>query len=230
MARAKWMFVCAWLTALPGCNLFGLGDCPVADCAPVFLEQVVLPADGATNVPLNAHVWIAGQSDGSQSGAITVTVVGGFAVQGTERELVPSFSSSGVRQFVPSKPLAPNTSYVVRTGGMDVTRFTTGTSTLEKPTAAPQTTVTDRHVPQSHCDGASGTVALNPPGALNLVVIAGQEPAFDGDRAEGTVMLMSMSPSITLSSGLCGVWNGKDKVRFGTLDVAGGFSGWSEIL
>ncbi len=107
-----------------------------AQTAQVSTFLSVLPADHATAVPLNASVIATFQTQALYSGNYSIKLTsGGLLVQGstlaTNGTTIPAGQVASV-QFVPAKPLAPNTTYSVEIDLLGVapvlTTFTTGST------------------------------------------------------------------------------------------------------
>jgi hypothetical protein len=100
--------------------------------APDLLE----PAMGATDVPLNVRVWLGARFVGDvvlQGAALTMTGPEG-AIAG-QKSIVSHTDSSdpAIVVFSPAAPLTPGTSYNVMVGTELATTFTTGTTTADTP-------------------------------------------------------------------------------------------------
>jgi hypothetical protein len=120
--------------------LFSLSACAYSQTT----VTTILPADGATAVPLNAHVIVALSYSATYTLNPLKVTKGGVAVAGTVQN--PSFASGGIAPpagafgwttFVPSKPLDPNSTYKVEVdspnGPPFFTSFTTGAASDLSP-------------------------------------------------------------------------------------------------
>lgn len=204
-------------------------------------EELRLPRDGEREVPLNTLIW--GGWPGAQ-----VSLRGPEGVVASERRLVPAAGyaerNSGIPVLIPLEPLQPNTVYTVEeSSGPSLSRqFTTGESIDDEPpaplaligsTAAPGQLVLDFAVDDVLAGELGATSA--PFASLEDVLL----PANFGDgyralEADAPVFRwLTPEPSLHLISGAyCSNWPRSGyavQARFGTFDLAGNFSGWTDV-
>jgi len=221
---------------LPGTAL----ACSCAVPQDTFFQQ---PDSGATGVPLNTLVWVGT----SETRGEPIELVGpdGVALPGIEGNLQSAWESIDV--FTPDLLLDANTTYQVQVAGQTISSFTTGATTDEVPPERPD--VTDLSTwsepadpfgrtscgptPASH--GASFTWDLQGDSVLVLLDREGLADV-DTDLIEGSVPGLAPHGSVSIGNGfVCGgdTWDearlgAQTDFQYGSFDIAGNFSGWSE--
>jgi hypothetical protein len=230
--------VFATLVAGIALMLLGTGDALAVDC--VTEEALSAPRDGATDVPLNTVIW-------SGLDFRHVVLFGPDGEVATERRLVPmavyARRDSGLPVYIPVEPLLPNTTYTVEEDGRaHLTRqFTTGSEIDDLP---PSPVVLTRS------DAIPGRLTLD--FAVEGILAGELEPASAAFAAIDDVLLpqnfeygyfaidadkpifqwLTETPQLSLQSGsVCSNWAREYAVsaRFGAFDLAGNFSGWSDV-
>lgn len=221
--------------------------CSCMEPGATFLNQ---PEDGATGVPTNALIWVGGSQtrglfDGETQHPIELVDPEGVALPGTEGRLRSTNDTIDV--FTPDLLLAANTTYEVRVADQVLSTFTTGSSTDDEPPAVPAET--DRHTwsnpadpfgrtscgptPASH--GVSLTWDMGDDSVLVLLDRDGLADV-DTDLIEGSASGLAPHGSVSMGNGfVCGgdTWpearlGAETDVQYGSFDLAGNFSGWSE--
>ena len=211
-------------------------------CSCMFGSPIVLPADGATGVPLDTRVWVGSQwntDDGTgEAGFAETELLGpdGARVPGSMTGIVSR--QDGLSVFTPDAPLAPNTRYTVRVeaGGLEST-FTTGEARSAGAPGVPEAEVLETEVDPNREESACGPVAVallrvRHDGVLALADREGSA-TYDPARADGSVTGLTEEDTFSLGTSLClHTWPEADEgasteVRFAAVDLAGNFSGWS---
>lgn len=204
-------------------------------------EELRLPRDGQREVPLDTLIW--GGWPGAQ-----VSLRGPEGVVASERRLIPAAGyaqrNSGIPVLVPLQPLQPNSVYTVEeSAGPNLSRqFTTGESVDDEApaplkllgsTASPGQLVLDfasDDVLAGELDGTSAPFASLHDVLLPVNFGDGYR-ALDADAP--VFQWLTPEPTLRLSSGgVCSNWSSAgyaQRARFGTFDIAGNFSGWTDV-
>jgi hypothetical protein len=232
-------------------RLFGIGLLIAASLGPKAAfaytcpsRAVDDPVSGAVDVPLNMRFWRLADLDPAEP--VVLEDCAGNVVPLTPSEIaVPPrrWESSPLRVYTPTAALRANTQYC-RPGGSPW--FTTGTTTLDTPPAAPVLGqpvvetweyVADYYGPAYR---ATFTGLSRPPTSLLLVNLDGAA-TFDASTLSGAVQGVQENfgrPDEFALEDLarCGNnWPGvalgaTTTVALGYLDIAGNFSGWSDAV
>jgi hypothetical protein len=203
---------------------------PACHCPDLAMSTtLVAPADGATNVPVNAFVWLGSSETFGLSGTIEVSGPSG-SIEGTTAQVTTVGDSGGaVTVFQPSQPLPPNTSFTASLGGKTFSTFTTGSTTAGSAPAVPTVSVSKQTFSPGECETESATVTLNQPGIFVVAQVQGEESAFNPPPATGRVVQVITSTSTSFVEGTCANWAGNSSLaRLGAVDIAGQFSGWTD--
>ncbi len=217
--------------------LVALAPAAARACSCAFGIDLRWPEDGEIDVPINARVWVSDAFE--ELDDVQLRVAGETdAVAMTKATIATSFGDVAV--LTPTSPLAPGTAYeVVACNTLDcdhtITRFTTGADADEVAPAVPEET--DR-------DGGAGGGAFDSCGkrrwvdveldAEGLVVMEVGAESFDPAALVGPVTFIGLEHDIKVGRGGClNGWPGDagrdSTVRYGAFDVAGNFSGWTEV-
>lgn len=204
-------------------------------------EGFVAPAMNAREVPPNARIWVARGFGGLRLVDVTDLEV---EVQGREGAL--EGVDVGVSVFTPDAPLLPGHRYVAYAGEGEITRFEVGGAPDEVPPPLPVALLEDVTVEtpglfgafrgETSCgpnDWAYATYRVTHEG---LFVVVDRDEAAQLAAAEpsGTVTTLAFEEHFALGRGACTFnWpeaegGAKARVRFGTFDLAGNFSGWTD--
>lgn len=200
-------------------------------------DDFVAPVDGATDVPVNARIWVGSRwsspvlTDDEYGDVVPTTET---LIEGNDTEIVV---------LTPIAPLVPGTRY--RVEGVRATIFTVGTSTdTTAPTIPTELSREPRveHVGwdpfggESSCgeaDHVSVSVQLAHDGVL-AVVDADGATDLDPAQLSGGITSAAFPTRVTLGRGVClhswpEIEEGTTaRLRYGSFDLAGNFSGWSE--
>ncbi len=214
------------------CLLLVLGACVDStncNCPSYRMADIVAPAPGSKDVPVDALVWIApgiGIYNG-QTKAVTVQVLSpAGSVAGATESLETDITGMSVRFFRPAHMLDPWVVYTVSVNGSPVSSFTTGSQLAGPPPAVPSVSVTIERFPPGECYSESAEVSLSQPGLFVIAQVKGEESAFQAQSMSGRVAQVLSSPSASFFVGACG-YNWPSTARFGSVDIAGQFSGWT---
>lgn len=209
-------------------------------CSPIAPGETVplpAPANDATDVPLNTLIWLDGGTVDPAAGLEPALVDDADSAVPLTTTQWGALGGQPFSVLHPSTTLAANTHYRVLLGSAQLTAFTTGTSTLSAAPEMPQVlgTKTTQAEPAmgpvlaGSCGPASATArfTLNAQGAMVLVDVNGTttfvEQGLSGlvsdvvpaaDDAQVLVFGASETQEVA--------------VRFASLDLTGGFSGWTE--
>jgi hypothetical protein len=229
------------LRLLAALALVAVGGAPRPVRALCALPQLLAPRPGQTNVPLDARLWFAYQSADDQ---VTFKLVGpdGELSLDTRKVALPGLPYEG---FVatPKQELAPSTSYDFEVTCAQQTcdsknRFTTGTARAAKP-ALP---VVRKEEPFTW-DGAEGSdravlFEFEPQDLLVVVEVAGTS-AFRAEQPESALVGAWGVDRVWVGDKSCNLSEVRfplqtrpqiprmAMVRFGRVDLAGRFSGWT---
>lgn len=197
-------------------------------------SQALLPAPDATDVPLNARIWLDYWHFGSRSVLLTG--------DGEEVELSTAQISTGAGQvyvLTPSPGLLPGQRYEYWSSYQGQltdlhTWFTTGTTADYSPPPLPveiSRSSKGYNPCGSVCLSAGAEVNVVLSGEGLFVVDVGSEQTLDASEPRGFVTIASGDGQIHMET-LCGSWPGKvnqtKSIRYGSYDLAGNFSGWTE--
>lgn len=205
---------------------------------------VASPADGAV-VPANARVFVG---DGwryelQEEGATLTLHDGDGAVVATQRSVI-EVGLGKLFVLTPDVPLTDGASYEVRVNDTRALQFTASAQVLDEAPSLPRVLERDGDVYYGSGGGDCGdsfsvSWTLSAAGAL-LLVDRDRTTTFDPSTLTGRVAsLREINPTGPTLAGLgrsgCGSsWKeaapgAEVGARFGVLDAAGNFSGWSEI-
>lgn len=230
----------AWLWAVPGLFAAALLIPQRSEACSCFSngEMFVAPSTAQKGVPTNTKIW-TGSLFGSpaeiidQSGQlvpVTTTKIEG--VDGT------------LTVYTPVQPLVLGQGYFVRANGLELSTFAVE---VEADSTKPAPPVESGR--ESHSEGGSFTLfggsSCGNDGShyVNItlqhnevltVIDAGGGAVIDEAGPSGTVTTVGFEKMIFLGSSACihnwaGAEDGDDSnVRYGSFDLAGNFSGWSE--
>lgn len=208
--------------------------------------SLIAPEDGATEVPVNAKIWVGGgrvqreyneQTGKMEASPIELLDNQDQLVEGTKSTL--EAADGVVYLFKPAVSLTAGGTYRVRAGETVLSTFTAGSDSDTVAPAIPTVLSEDgKSNPeslfgQSSC-GPSFWVKfeLKTEGILN-VVDRDNTSALDTQAPSGTASSIEATPSVWLGSSGCTTnWpdatsGASAQVRFGTFDIAGNFSGFS---
>lgn len=200
------------------------------DCAVPGLAFVA-PADGASEVPLNARVW---------SGGVDARLLDAGGVEVAASITRIDVDGIAIRVLAPLALLQPGATYTIERGSGS-TSFVVGATRDDEAPAAPRemtrrTVVFDAHESQT-CGGRGEyyvELQLEHEGLFALVD-RDATTTLDGRAPSGAVSTAAFDGvAALLGSGACvRSWpeaapGSSAGVRFATFDVAGNFSGWSD--
>jgi len=230
-----------WAVGIVGA--FGVvSGCPLTPCeCPDLGGSVGLaaPADGATGVLVDTMIWAGASQAVTQdiaSGANTLTpatlqLTGPSGpVAGTTGTLTRDGDQgpAALTFLQPSGHLAPNTTYKILLNGTAVSSFTTGTATAGAPPPIPTVSVATQTYPAGECLTKTEDITVDQPGLFVVVQLPGEEAAFMPPTFAGQVAQIVTGTSVEFSAGRCGNSSTTPaQARFGAIDIAGKFSGWS---
>lgn len=189
--------------------------------------QVIAPADGAVDVPVNARLWMGDSDSGPW-----LTDATGQEVPGTVSSLR---SMAGiVRVFTPDAPLTPGATYI-GSGSPGETIFTVGTDTDTTPPLVPSVTSREQFFGDTSCGGSGDdrvlTLGIADRAVVTLVDI-NRSSNLNPSVPEGPISVVADDGEMVhIGKSPCTrSWEGVGDigVRLGSFDVAGNFSGWSE--
>jgi hypothetical protein len=201
-------------------------------------EELSLPRDGDRDVPLNALIWGGWPT--------RVVLRGPDGVVAGERRRIPAPGGAqegpGFPVFIPDEPLLPNTVYTVEEGDRPRTRqFTTGDA-IDDEAPAPVVLVNRSEAPGSlTLDFAADDILAGELSAVSAPFTSIEDVLlpvnFDGYRAidaeEPVFEWLQPEPTLRLLvGGFCANWRAPvytPEARFGTFDLAGNFSGWTDV-
>ena len=202
-------------------------------------EELRAPPDGATNVPLNTLIW-----GGPATSALVLRGPDGREVEG-ERRLLPAAGlgdlGTGLPVMFPVEPLLPNTTYTVEEKGGS-RQFTTGDAIDTEPPPPAQLIASASGPGRLDLEFAVEDILageLNPASAEFASVEDVLLPPSFGDGYHALdadkPVFRWLTPASTLRFRVgspCGNWPTAGytmSMRFGAFDLAGNFSGWTDV-
>jgi len=206
------------------------------------LEISHMPDYGSVDVPTNTKIWLdgGGHCRGSAELAPRLLDPDGLEIPFTSTCLLSDTGFHYVRVLHPNEPLLPNTTYTVEPeSGLEYTfPFTTGAGPDHTPPTIPEEVDrTVEHADPGLCSETGTHVAtLTVAGEAALFVLhTGDSSDFDATTVAGQVAELSQDDSLLLGRSAChgdnfpgGASRGVETtIRYGALDLAGNFSGWS---
>lgn len=204
-------------------------------CSIAFSQpEVVLPAEGADDVPTNVMVW-ANLSFGVVETPTERAVF--VAADGTVIEATVRVLADEVLVVRPVADLEPHTQYVVRACTfaecpVELRQFSTGAGPSSEPPDVPVEHGRDLDVDRrvGLCGGVSRTIELDLEFDGVLVVDIGL-PQFDEETLQGDVDVLATGDDDALVIDREALSVGSDRLdaRMGVFDEAGTFSGWVEL-
>lgn len=217
---------------------------PALACSCAFEEtDLLVPADGETDVPLNARVWVGGgrypdMEPGDAALRLALLDAAGDPLAVTVTELFGN--NDRIAVITPDELLVAGETYTVELDEYEVLgEFTVGDDEdLEAP-AVPaeldrESSASPRTPGVSNSCGPTDMVTLTLDGS-GLVFVAEIEgwDSLDADAIDGEASELSLDGVLEIGSAGC-VWSWPDAeprasttVRWGVYDIAGNFSGWS---
>lgn len=233
--RALWTIV----AAVCGVTLAA----PALACSCIFEEtELLAPADGETDVPLNARVWVGGGvyqgEPGDAEGRLVLLDAAGDPVAATVTEL--SGNNDRIAVITPDELLVAGQTYTLeRDEAVELGTFTAGDEEDLDAPAVPteqdrESSASSRTPGMETSCGPTDMVTLTLDGA-GLVYVAEVEgwEDLDADIIDGEASELSLDGVLEIGSAGC-IWSWPDAeprasttVRWGVYDIAGNFSGWS---
>lgn len=190
---------------------------------------VAAPADGASDVPRNAKIWLGGMSE--RSGASLPVLVDAAGQQ------VPVVATTiaDVLILSPVATLEPGQRHAVTSDGQPLLAFTTGEDVDDAPPEVPQVLETTATSGFPDPFGTCGTahfaeMTFRADGHMTVLVREDVD-ALDPAGLSGDVMLATATSPVRFGRGGCASgWPGagplsSTRLRLGSFDVAGNFSG-----
>lgn len=218
--------------------------------APTRDPQIVAPLPDATEVPLNAKVWIGvghtGDTPAFANKTITLREVSGAHVATTASVLAMRYAA--VQVLSPAAELVASTTYEVLVDGESLAQFTTGTTRVETTPSRPSviSSTPSFYEPEGYdsCGPSYGeSFKVQSDNVLTVMVQDTSEVDTTALSGGATQLLFSASNQIDAEyrspmigmSGCFTNWSGAGRgastnVRFGTFDIAGHFSGFTDAL
>jgi MYXO-CTERM domain-containing protein len=212
---------------------------------PMQSTSLVAPADGATDVPVNARIWVGSgqmppltdeQTGQPKEPAVQLLDDQDQFVVGTQSIIQ---STDGlVYVFTPAQPLGAGRTYRARANGAGIAAFTTGSGTDTEAPAVPSVVSEDSDAAPNREGPACGPsywvrYELKTDGILTVADRDGTS-TLNPEALSGTVTSLEQGTAFQLGRNACvdnwpGVKSGDTgQVRFGTFDLAGNFSGFSQ--
>jgi len=239
------------MRAIPAAPLFVLsllataaGPRPAGACSCAWLEtEALYPADGQTDVPMNARIWVGGGEywgePGDGESRLTLLDGDGQPVAVEYSELTGYNDLIAV--LSPTAPLASGVTYEIQLDGDEpLGRFTVGSDSDTAPPAVPlevdrESSASARVAGMTSSCGPSDVVnlTLEDTGLVYVATVEGADGP-DTSALHGESSDLSPTPELRIGSAGC-TWSWSDAapgaattVRWGAFDLAGNFSGWSE--
>lgn len=231
---------------LPGLAIIVAGALPrqAWACSCAFDDtQMLAPADGETDVPTNARVWIgAGLYWGERGDSeyrLQLLDEDGTPVDVVITELAGYIDMIAV--LTPAAPLSPGMVYEIEVDGEETLgTFEVGSDSDSDAPAVPaeldrESSSSARHPNMMSSCGPTDVVSLTleDTGLVYVANIEGVD-GMDTDGLTGEASELSPSPELYIGSAGC-TWSWPDAephasttVRWGAFDIAGNFSGWSD--
>jgi MYXO-CTERM domain-containing protein len=216
---------------------------PALACSCAFeITELLAPADGETDVPLNARVWVGGGTYNGEAGdaasRLALLDEAGDPVAATVTELFGN--NDRIAVITPDDLLVAGQAYTIELDEYEVLgEFTAGdVEDLDAPSVPTETdresSASERIPNQTSSCGPTDMVTLTLDGS-GLVYVAEVEgwDSLDADAIDGEASEVSLDGVLQIGSAGC-VWSWPDAeprasttVRWGAYDIAGNFSGWS---
>ncbi len=235
MTRAFWTIVAAVCGIAVGA--------PALACSCAFEEtQLLAPADGEADAPLNARVWVGGGMYNGEAGDAAIRLVlldqAGDPVAATVTEL--SGNNERIAVITPDELLVAGGTYTIELDEYEVLgTFTVGDTQDQDapalPTEADRESSASARIPNqtSSCGPTDMvTLTLDGDGLVYVAEIDGWD-SLDADAIDGEASEVSLDGVLQIGSAGC-VWSWPDAeprasttVRWGAYDIAGNFSGWT---
>ncbi len=213
-------------------------------CSCAFDEtQMLAPADGETDAPTNARVWVGAGlfwgSRGSSAERVSLLDGAGAPVDAVATEMAGYIDLVVV--LTPAAPLISGETYSIQVDEDEVLgTFTVGGDSDTDAPAIPaeldrESSSSARHPNMMSSCGPTDVVSLElePTGLIYVANIEGVD-GLDPDGLTGEASELSATPELYIGSAGC-TWSWPDAephasttVRWGAFDIAGNFSGWSE--
>ncbi|MEW5854521.1 MAG: Ig-like domain-containing protein [Myxococcota bacterium] len=200
--------------------------------------EFMAPAPDATDVPVNTRIWV-GAGEGGED---TMSVSGPHGpIHGTRTSLVSNLVTIVV--FTPTEPLVPGETYVVTRPGGGSSTFRVGNA-RDHEAPPPPSVVSRRYepdpedtdaIPDILQDDSCSTCSAGTVFDLEhkgLFVVAdlnraqAETVAFNPGEHLGFAAL-GLTTEVKVSDAVACGGQGESVTRFGTVDLAGNFSGWS---
>jgi hypothetical protein len=225
----------------------GVGLTTMVALAPVVAQayscvagpDVVLPLPESTDVPVDARIWVTEHEEGRPLDTLRLVRTDDGLEIAVELQTLQTEHHTIVGSFRPIDALESNTSYALLAEGDEVvTSFVTGNTTHDAAPAVPKLLHLEAHSTRSHEWGYEEwfLVDFDLQHEGMLVVMDREQTATIKAQPDGKVTDLSANSSMMLGTGGC-VWNYREAgenvettVRFGTFDLAGNFSGWTEPM
>ncbi len=202
------------------------------------MNELLLPADGAADVPLNTRIWVGNSQRRGLDLKVTLLDSSGED-QPCDHSEIKSAEGASALVLTPLSPLRPNASYQVRVDRFVLADFKTGTSSRSTPPSRPHVFKRQgsRHplisLRARPCDPEDGIrFELGRTNGL-LVADVNQTATLDSSKFEGQVAALG-DETLWIGTGYPeSSWKEAEpgataQVRFGQFDLAGNFSGWTE--
>jgi hypothetical protein len=222
----------------------------ICDCAPPQSRSMLAPASGATNVPVNARVWLGMRELGimfpgqgtkdPDAGTVNLSILGPNGASVDYDESGFGTTNDFVTVLVPKAPLPATSEFTVFVNETAVGTFTTGTTADTTPPAVPTVKNLALHAngDGSGIDcGASNFAQFDLDfGGDTILAIVGVGGSSDIDTKglRGPAVLATENSVIIGERGCApSNWDGAapgaaTTIEAGFYDVAGNFSGWSK--
>ncbi len=208
-------------------------------CSCAFEEtELLAPADGATDVPVNARIWVGAGTANWGQGAVTLTGEAGAEVAATVSDL--SGNNERIIVLAPAADLDAGAAYEVRVDDEVIGSFVAGAEADDAPPEVPgelerEATSSARVPGMANSCGPTDVVTLDlePTGHVLIASLQGED-TVDVEAIDGEAADVSLDGLLRIGSAGC-TWSWTDAapgastgVRWGAFDLAGNFSGWSD--
>jgi MYXO-CTERM domain-containing protein len=217
---------------------------PALACSCAFeITELLAPADGEVDVPLNARVWVGGGTyDGEGGDAASRLVLLDEAGDPVAASVTELFGNNDrVAVITPDELLVAGQTYTLELDQYEALgEFTVGDVELSIPPELPvelgrESSASARIHNQTNSCGPTDmvTLTLETTGLVYVAEIEGWD-SLDADAIDGEASELSLDGVLQIGSAGC-VWSWPDAeprasttVRWGVYDIAGNFSGWSD--
>jgi len=216
---------------------------PALACSCIFEQTGLLsPADGETDVPINARLWVGAGlyqgEPGDAEGRLALLDAAGDPVAATVTELFGN--NDRIAVITPDELLLAGETYSIELDeALELGTFTAGDAEDLDAPAVPaelerESSASPRTPGVENSCGPTDMVTLTLDGsALVFVAEVDGWDSLDADAIDGEASELSLDGVLEIGSAGC-VWSWPDAeprasttVRWGAYDIAGNFSGWS---